>query len=154
MIPKQFIFKLWNFWPPFLGAGIRIAEVHDDFRYARVELKRYFWNQNYVGTQYGGSMFAMTDAFYMVMLLKNLGPSYIVWDKSASIRYLKPGKTKLTVEFKLNEQQITEIKTAVEREGKIDYQLTVDIFDTEGVHVAAVDKILYIRKKQQKLIST
>ena len=148
MIPKQFIFKLWNFWPPFLGAGIRIAEVHSDFRYARVELKRHFWNQNYVGTQFGGSMFAMTDAFYMVMLLQNLGSKYIVWDKSALIRYLKPGKTNLTAEFKLTNEQIKEIKEAVDREGKIDYPLTVNITDSEGVLVAAVDKILYIRKKQ------
>ena len=150
MIPKQFILKFWNFWPPFLGAGIRIAEVHSDFRYVRVELKRRFWTSNYVGTQFGGSMFAMTDPFYMVMLIVNLGSEYIVWDKSSSIRYLKPGRTKLVAEFKLTEEQILEIKAAVNREGKIDHRLTVDIFDTEGVQVAAVEKILYIRTKQKK----
>ena len=150
MFPKQFILKFWNFWPPFLGAGIRIAEVQPNFRYLRVELKRRFWTGNYVGTQFGGSMFSMTDPFFMVMLIVNLGPSYIVWDKSASIRYLKPGRTKLTAEFKLTEEQITEIKSLVDREGKIDHQLTVNIYDTEGIHVAAVDKVLYIRKKTPK----
>lgn len=148
MFPKQFILKFWNFWPPFLGAGIRIAKVSDDFRYVRVELKRRLWTSNYVGTQFGGSMFSMTDPFYMVMLIVNLGSRYIVWDKSASIRYLKPGKTRLTAEFKLSEEQIAEIKARVDREGKIDHHLTVNIYDTEGVHIAAVDKVLYIRKKQ------
>lgn len=150
MFPKQFILKFWNFWPPFLGAGIRIAEVSKDFRYLRVELKRRLWTNNYVGTQFGGSMFSMTDPFYMVMLIVNLGSSYIVWDKSATIRYLKPGKTKLTAEFKLTDEQINEIKSKVDREGKIDHHLVVNIFDTEGVHVAAVDKVLYIRKKLPK----
>lgn len=152
MFPKQFILKFWNFWPPFLGAGIRIAEVTSDFRYVRVELKRRPWTSNYVGTQFGGSMFSMTDPFYMVMLIVNLGPSYIVWDKSASIRYLKPGKTKLIAEFKLSDEQIKEVKSLVDREGKIDHQLSIDIFDEEGVRVAVVDKTLYIRKKQPKPI--
>lgn len=147
MIPKQFILKFWNFWPPFIGAGIRIAEVSTDFRYVRVELKRRLWTSNYVGTQFGGSMFSMTDPFYMVMLIVNLGSQYIVWDKASSIRYIKPGKTKLTAEFKLSDEQIAEIKAAVDREGKIDHVMPVDIYDTNGVHIASVEKVLYIRKK-------
>jgi acyl-coenzyme A thioesterase PaaI-like protein len=148
VFPKQFILKFWNFWPPFFGAGIRIGEVSKDFRYVRVELKRRLWTSNYVGTQFGGSMFAMTDPFYMVMLIVNLGANYIVWDKSSSIRYLKPGRTKLTAEFKLSEEQLQEIKSRVDRDGKSDHILSVNIYDTEGVHVAAVEKTLYIRKKQ------
>lgn len=147
MFPKHFILKFWNFWPPFLGAGIRIREVSADFLYVKVELKRRLWTSNYVGTQFGGSMFAMTDPFYMVMLIVNLGRDYIVWDKSSSIKYLKPGRTQLTAEFKLTRAQISEIKLAVDREGKLDRIMNVSIFDADGVRVAEVEKILYIRRK-------
>ncbi len=81
-----------NFWPPFLGMGIRIVRIATDMKAVDVEMKLRWWNANYVGTHFGGSLFAMTDPFYMLMLMANLGRDYIVWDKTASIRYRKPGK--------------------------------------------------------------
>ena len=74
-----------NFWPPFLGAGIRIQQIAPDLKSVDVEMKLRWWNANYVGTQFGGSLFAMTDAFYMLMLMANLGSDYMGWDKAASI---------------------------------------------------------------------
>src|SRR5437868_13852984 len=81
-----------NLWPPFLGAGIRVKRIASDMKAIDVEMKLRWWNANYVGTHFGGSLFAMTDAFYMLMLMANLGRDYIVWDRAASIRYRKPGK--------------------------------------------------------------
>lgn len=90
-----------NIWPPFLGAGIRVKEIDEEFKFARVELKSGLLNRNYVGTHYGGSLFSMTDPFYMLMLLHNLGKDYIVWDKAAEINYKKPGKGRLRADFNL-----------------------------------------------------
>jgi hypothetical protein len=80
-----------NFWPPFLGAGVRVKHIAGDMRAVDVEMRLRWWNANYVGTHFGGSLFAMTDAFYMLMLMANLGREYIVWDKAATIRYKKRG---------------------------------------------------------------
>ncbi len=84
-----------NIWPPYFGAGIRIEHVNEDFRYVRVALKRSWYNSNYVGTQFGGSMYSMTDPFFMLILINNLGKDYIVWDKAARIEFIKPGKKSL-----------------------------------------------------------
>ena len=73
-----------NLWPPFLGAGIRVKRIAPDMKAVDVEMKLRWWNANYVGTHFGGSLFAMTDAFYMLMLMANLGGDYIVWDKAAT----------------------------------------------------------------------
>ncbi|MGD0987027.1 MAG: DUF4442 domain-containing protein [Candidatus Sulfotelmatobacter sp.] len=99
-----------NLWPPFLGAGIRVIHIATDMKAVDVEMKLRWWNANYVGTQFGGSLFAMTDAFYMLMLMANLGGDYIVWDKAASIRYRKPGKGTVRAEFRLSESQIDDIR--------------------------------------------
>jgi hypothetical protein len=88
-----------NFWPPFLGAGIRVNYIAPDMKAVDVEMKLRFWNANYVGTHFGGSLFAMTDAFYMLMLIANLDSDYVVWDKAATIRYRKPGKAQCTWNF-------------------------------------------------------
>jgi hypothetical protein len=97
---KSTLLKWMSYWPPFFGAGIRIREISDDFTYVRVEMKLRFWNRNYVGTHFGGSLYSMVDPFYMLMLIENLGRDYIVWDKSASIRFLKPGRGRVSAEFR------------------------------------------------------
>jgi Domain of unknown function (DUF4442) len=99
-----------NFWPPFLGAGIRVKRISSDMKAIDVEMKLRWWNANYVGTHFGGSLFAITDAFYMLMLMANLGRDYIVWDKAASIRYRKPGRSTVRVEFRLTDAELEDIR--------------------------------------------
>jgi hypothetical protein len=88
-----------NLWTPFLGAGIRVTRLQPDWKAVDVEMKLRFWNSNYVGTHFGGSLYAMTDPFYMLMLIENLGHDYIVWDKSASVRFRQPGRARCSLPF-------------------------------------------------------
>jgi len=138
-----------NFWPPFLGAGIRLKTVSDDFRSVVVQMKLYSLNTNYVGTHYGGSLYSMTDPFYMLMLIENLGSDYIVWDKAASIRFKKPGKGKVTAIFTLNEATITAIKNATAGGSKYEPTFIIEIKDESGDTVAVVEKLLYVKKKEK-----
>ena len=102
---KRHMQLVLNLWPPFLGAGIRVKRLQKDWKAIDVEMDLRFWNSNFVGTHYGGSLYSMTDPFYMLMLIENLGRNYIVWDKSASIRFRKPGKGRMRAEFRLDEGQ-------------------------------------------------
>jgi len=112
-----------------------------------VEMKLRWWNANYVGTHFGGSLFAMTDAFYMLMLMSNLGSEYIVWDKAASIRYRKPGKGTVRAEFRLTGAQIEDIREKLKTLIKYEPLFKVDIKDEQGTVIAEVEKLLYVRKK-------
>lgn len=136
-----------NFWPPFWGAGIHIDHVSKDFMEVDVSLKLRFWNRNYVGTAYGGSLYSMSDPFYMLMLINLLGKGYIVWDKAAAIRFKQPGKSKVYAQFRLTSEQVSEFKEELKGKNKIEPVLTVYIKDSEGNVVAEVDKTLYIKKK-------
>ncbi len=144
---QKFLEKAIRFYAPFLGAGVRVKEMSKDFRFCKIEMPLTFYNRNYMGTQFGGSLYAMVDPWYMLMLIKNLGPKYIVWDKAANIRFKKPGRGTVWAEFKINDEIIKEIKDLVEEKTKIDYVFHVEIKDKEGNIIAEVDKILYIRKK-------
>ncbi|HET9405708.1 MAG TPA: DUF4442 domain-containing protein [Candidatus Sulfotelmatobacter sp.] len=139
-----------NLWPPFLGAGIRIVHVAADMKSVDVEMKLRWWNANYVGTHFGGSLFAMTDAFYMLMLMANLGRDYIVWDKAASIRYRKPGKGTVRVEFRLSDAQVDDIRAKLETLPKYEPVFTVVVRDEQGTVIAEVEKLLYVRKKESQ----
>ena len=139
--------RLVNLWPPFLGAGIRIKRIAPDMRAIDVEMRLNFWNANYVGTHFGGSLFAMTDPFYMLMLMANLGPDYIVWDKAATIRYKKPGKGTVRAEFRLAESQIDDIREKLETLPKYEPLFTVEVKGEDGMVIAAVEKVLHVKRK-------
>ena len=136
-----------RFYPPYLGAGVRVTHVSEDFRNATVEMPLRFYNKNYVGTHFGGSLYSMCDPFYMLMLINILGPDYIVWDKSATIRFKKPGKGVVTASFNITAEQIAQIRAGVEAEGKVEPEFHVVVKDREGNVVAEVDKLLYVRRK-------
>lgn len=144
---QRFLEKMINFYGPFLGAGVKLEELSKDFRYAKVTMPLRFYNRNYMGTQFGGSLYAMVDPWYMLMLIKNLGSGYIVWDKSATIHFRKPGRGKVTAEFKLTQEIIDEVKATVEANVKMDKVFKVEIKDEEGKLIAEVDKVVYVRKK-------
>jgi Domain of unknown function (DUF4442) len=138
-----------NIYPPFLGAGIRIKRLAPDWKEIDVEMKLRWWNANYVGTHYGGSLYSMTDPFFMVMLFENLGMDYIVWDKSASICFKKPGRGTVFAKFRLTDQRIQEIKQALNTEKKIERVFTVEVRDESETVIAEVEKLLHIRKKDR-----
>lgn len=142
-----------NLWPPFLGAGIRIKYIAPDMRAIDVEMKLRFWNANYVGTHFGGSLFAMTDPFYMLMLMANLGRDYIVWDKAASIRYRKPGKGTVRAEFRLTDAQLEDIRDKLKTLPKYEPVFQVQVKDDAGTVIAEVEKLLHVRKKHEAVNS-
>jgi acyl-coenzyme A thioesterase PaaI-like protein len=141
--------RLMNLWPPFLFTGIRCTHISDDFRETEVELRLRWWNRNYVGVHFGGSLFAMTDPFYMLMVLKNLGRDWVVWDKGAKIDYVAPGRGTVTARFRLDEARLEEIRAAGADGAKVLPTFRCEITDTAGRLVATVDRTLYVRRKRE-----
>ena len=141
---KLFGFRRWmNLYPPLLGAGIRVTHADLDRRTVDVELRLTRLNRNYVGVHFGGSLFAMTDPFYMVLLKDALGPGFVVWDKAAAIRFRRPGLTNVRARFHLTDEKLAEIREALTREGRHDAAFTVEILDDAGQIVAQVDRTVY-----------
>jgi hypothetical protein len=138
-----------NVWPPFLGAGIRVRRLASDWTEIDVEMKLRWWNRNYVGTHYGGSLYSMADPFFMLMLIENLGKDYIVWDKSASIRFKRPGRGTVSASFRLSPEQVSEIKQALNSQEKIERAFTVEVKDESGSVIAVIEKLLHVRRKDQ-----
>jgi len=137
-----------NLWPPFLGMGIRVIRIAPDMKAVDVQMKLSFWNANYVGTHFGGSLFAMTDPFYMLMLMANLGRDYVVWDKAATIRYKKPGRGTVRAEFRLSDSQIDDVREKLKTMSKYEPVFLVEVKDAAGVVIAEVEKMLHVRKKE------
>lgn len=139
--------RLVNFWPPLFFAGIRARHISADYREIEVRLKLRPHTRNMVGTQFGGSLFAMTDPWYMMMLSYNLGPDYFVWDKSAHIDFLAPGRTEVTAHFHIDDAILSEIRERTVGGHKYLPEFTVTIRDREGQPVARVRRTLYVRAK-------
>ncbi|RME08411.1 MAG: DUF4442 domain-containing protein [Anaerolineae bacterium] len=144
---------LMNIWPPFRGAGIRVRHIRPDYREILVEMPLRWYNRNYVGTHFGGSLCAMTDPFYMLMLIHNLGPEYIVWDRAAHIEFVRPGRGTVHARFTLDDEQVEAIRSACQ-DGQAHYpEFTVDILDEKNKLVARVKKRIYVKKKEGRVRS-
>jgi acyl-coenzyme A thioesterase PaaI-like protein len=144
----QLLRRGMGWWPPFLGAGIRVRSFADDFREAVVELRLGRLNRNYVGTHFGGSLYAMTDPFFAVMLIHNLGGEYLVWDKSGSIEYVAPGRGTVHARFVLTEQRLAEIRSQAAGGEKVLPEFQVEVRHArDDSLVALVRKTLYVRLK-------
>lgn len=128
-----------------------MVDVHEDYRYMKICLKKRWYNSNYVGTQFGGSMYSMTDPFYMVMLINNLGKDYIVWDKAGHIEFLRPGRTDLFAEFRIDQALIDEVVRQTEAKSKYIFDLPVEIKDTRGKLIATVKKTLFVQRKTKQV---
>jgi acyl-coenzyme A thioesterase PaaI-like protein len=144
--PRLFRLGL-NLWPPFRGAGIRVTRVSPDYREIDVTLKLRLLNRNYFGTQFGGSMYAMTDPFHALMMFHNLGRDSIVWDKAGAIRYVKPGRGDVHAHFRLDPAAVERARAATAGGDKHEPTFSVDIVDAAGQVIAVVDKTLHVRRQ-------
>lgn len=140
----------FNFFPAYRGTGARITYIADDWREVRIKLPLNWRTRNYVGTIFGGSMYAAVDPMYMVMLIRVLGPDYVVWDKSATIQFKRPSRSTLYASFTLDEEEIESIKAELARNPSLDRVYHVDLTDHDGLVYASVEKTIYIRRKEAK----
>jgi len=139
--------KLMNLYPPFLGAGIRVEHISADFRKAVIGMKLRWWNKNLVGVHFGGSLMSMSDPFYMLLIMQNIGREYIVWDKASTIRFKRPGKGKVTCVFEITESILEQLKSEADAHGKTEMVLPLEITNGEGEVVCELEKTIYVRRK-------
>jgi len=137
----------FNLFPAYRGTGGRLVFIADDWSEVRIKLRLTWRTRNYVGTLFGGSLYGAVDPLYMVMLMHRLGPEYVVWDKSASIRFRRPGRGTLYATFRIDDEELDAIRAAVAAEGKLDRVYVVELVDAESVVHATVEKTIYIARR-------
>lgn len=136
-----------SLYPPYLGAGIRVKSVNEDCSRYEVGMKLRFWNRNIYGTHFGGSLYAMCDPFFCFIVYNHLGKEYIVWDKSASIDFVSPGKSEVTAIFESTQEVLREFKAEVDEKGRATIFFETVVRGTDGKIVAKVKKEVYARRK-------
>jgi acyl-coenzyme A thioesterase PaaI-like protein len=153
-MPESFKTRLmrwgFNLYPAYRGTGARITYIAADWREVRIKLPLSWRTRNYVGTIYGGSMYAAVDPFYMVMLIRILGPDYVVWDKAATIEFKRPGRLTLYATFTLDDEEIESIEAELTDKSSVDRVYGIDLTDNDGLVYASVAKTIYIRRKEAK----
>ncbi len=141
----------FNLFPAYRGSGARVLYISADYREMRVKIPLSWRTRNYVGTIYGGSMYAGIDPIYMLMLIKNSGENYVVWDKAVTIRFKRPGRETLFAEFLLTQEELDEIKLISQTKKSVDRVYNVELKDKNGKIYCVIEKTLYIAGKKAKI---
>ena len=144
----RLVLKYMNLWPPFLGAGVKVKIPKTKDLQIDVSMNLKITNKNMFGTHFGGSLYAMVDPFYAIILFERLNKEYLVWDKEASIKFKKPGKGNVTAHFEISDSEVEDIKREVAANGKYEPIFSVDIKNSDGETVAEVTKKLWVKKKE------
>lgn len=137
----------FNWFPAYRSTGARIEYIAADWQEIRIRLPLTWRTRNYVRTIFGGSMYGAVDPIYMVMLIKLLGDGYEVWDKAASIRFRRPGRSTLHATFRIDGTELAAIRAEVALAGKSERRYKVDLTDEAGELCASCEKLLSIRAK-------
>ncbi len=145
---KSYLLKfLLNIYPPYWGTGITVKKISPNYREVIIQMKQKWYNGNYVKTHFGGSLYSMTDPFFMLMMMNILGSGYIVWDKSATINFVKPGTGTVTANFLITDEHVKTVLKNTANGQKYFQEFEVHIKNDKNELVALVTKVLYIRKK-------
>jgi acyl-coenzyme A thioesterase PaaI-like protein len=142
--PKK-LKRVINLYPPYLGAGVRVTHVDPDWRELHVSMKLGRLNRNAVGTHFGGSLYSMVDPHLMLLLMQRLGPDYVVWDKSAGIEFLKPGRGTVRAVIRVPEAEVDKIRQETAGGDTYYPSYEIEVVDEQGDVVTRVTKTLYVR---------
>lgn len=136
----------FNLHPAYRGTGGRVAYIASDWREIRVRVPLSRRTRNLVGTIFGGSMYGAVDPIYMVMLIRLLGPGYVVWDKAASIRFRRPGRSTLHARFVIGDAELRAIRAGLDDAPAVDRTYAVDLVDDAGEVHASIQKVIHVRR--------
>lgn len=149
--PQKITKFMLNIYRPFLGAGIKVTYISDDWQEIHVAMKLKWYNRNAAGTHFGGSLYSMIDPHLLIMLKQLLGNGYEIWDKAASIEFVNPGEGKVRAAIKISDTELIEIKRQTEHKEKFFPEFDIRILDAQNSVVAVIKKVLYIQKKDKEL---
>lgn len=147
-LPPRLVRWGMNLWPPLAGAGIRVRRIAPDFREVVVDMPLRPFNRNAFGAHFGGSLYAMTDPFFVLMLHHNLGPDYVIWDRAASIEYVAAGRSRVRAVLKLTDEDLGTIGRMTDSGSKHLHLFHADVVDAEDLLVARVEKLVYVRRRR------
>jgi len=137
----------FNLFPAFRRTGGRVSYLSAELREIHIKLPLNWKTRNYVGTIYGGCMYGVVDGILMVMFINLLGREYIVWDKSGSIRYRRPGRSTLTAKFLISDEELASIRERLNEIEKFDREYHIELVDANGDVCAEIVKELHFRRK-------
>lgn len=139
---------LINLWPCYLGTGARLTFLAADWREVRVKVPLTWRTRNAYGTHFGGSLYAAVDPLYVLMFRKVLGQEVQVWDKAATIRFRKPGRSTLTATLRVEAAEEEAIRSALREAPKVDRTYTVELRDASGQVHAVIEKVVHFRRRE------
>lgn len=146
-LPFWLYWRSFNWWPAIRGSGMRLTHVSPDWTEIDVKLPLNWRTRNYVGSIFGGSLYSALDPWFMVMILRQIGDGYVVWDKSARVYFKRPGTQTLYAKFRVSADEVAELKRTADEQNQFDRTFSIDLKDADGKVYATVDKVLFFARK-------
>lgn len=140
--------RLFHLLPAYHRSGGKVVFISGDWLEVHVRVSYRWSTTNSFGAVFGGSIYAAIDPIYMMQFIHILGKDYVVWDKAADIKFIRPIRKAACARFLLNNDIIDEVRQNVAKEGKYVITLPVEYVDKNGTVYAVINKSVYIADKR------
>jgi acyl-coenzyme A thioesterase PaaI-like protein len=138
----------FNFWPCIWCTGGKVQFISSDHREIHIGLKLNTRTRNRVGTVFGGSIYSSVDPYYMLMFMKILGKDYVVWDKAASVKFVRPIIGAVKCRFLITDELVAGVKQKISEQGEYTFDLPLKYEDDKGAVYAVFNKTVYAAYKE------
>jgi acyl-coenzyme A thioesterase PaaI-like protein len=137
-----------NVWPCIWCTGGKMTFISGDFKELHVQLKLNIRTRNRVGTVYGGSIYSSVDPYFMLMMMEILGKDYVVWDKGATVKFVRPITDKVKCRFLISDELVEKVKAEIAANGQYVFDMPLQYVDEEGKVYAVFTKTVYTASKE------
>ena len=138
----------YNFWPCIWCTGGKIEFISADHHEMHVSLKLNIRTRNRVGTVFGGSIYSSVDPYFMLMFMQILGKDYVVWDKAASVKFIRPIVKAVKCRFLISEELVQEVKQKISEQDEYTFDMPLRYEDDNGLVYAVFNKTIYAAGKE------
>jgi len=79
--------------------------------------------------------------------MKILGKDYVVWDKAASVKFVRPIVSAVKCRFLITDELVAEVKQKITEQGEYTFDLPLKYEDEQGNVYAVFTKTVYAADK-------
>lgn len=141
--------RLLELYPPFFLMGVRIRDVHPQYRSMKAILPLRWYGKNFHGTMYGGFIASVSDPLAALLCLK-IFRKVEVWTKKHEVEFLRPAKSELTFMVEVSEQDVQEIQTQLDKEGRATHEFSFPCVDRHGRVIAQIRNQVFLRLRRKR----
>jgi len=131
-------------FPPFRAMSVKVEQLDDDWRHARLRLPLNAFNRNPGGGMYGGAIANLADPI-AALACNHVFPGHQLWTRSMQLDYRREGRSDLFLHFDFDPVVEQKIRDELSERGRATPVFEYGFYDKDDQLCVKVTNTVAIR---------